>query len=501
MRQLHICLIIIVAMACSVAAQTTETTDTPLAAHKAVTSLNDYRPSGETRIWRFTRVDSLLGELSSQVMGTKDIEGREAHILKQSIRVDVGRPGTPAILKANGEHYVQANGGYLGYKRNQSLDDEGQQVDIYRLGDTLVGSVTRGELTEPVKYYFDYADPAFSFDQLYLDELEMFFAMHDFKVGDTIREDVFIPPVMLKGRFLAIVSDWVQKPWGRGTVDSVFQIEVRQPRNLLVYFTRDNRLVQAAYRGQQLVAYQYSIENRVNSGSQSEGFTFRDIGRLIPAYFLYLIFGAIALAFFATQYFRSSRLYVALAAGAFGFIAIPLLQTPLQMWLFEDVLLPKLAVGGSPYFWSIFPALAAGIIQTAVIVVVMGLLMRFTNPGKSRYVALTAAIAVGLGIVEACHQAAFSTGDLFTRSLLERAFMILFHCISGGLIGWGLMKGWRSERWIIAALIVVAANSFLRYLPIFVQQQVIDIELMYIILPATVVVMLFATQLVIKKSK
>ena len=491
MKHLYCSIIMILVGSCLAVAQP---------ATKGVAKVSDYRSSGETRIWSFARRDSVLGQLSSQVMGSKDIEGREARIIVQRIKMDVGRPGNQTILESAGEHYVQPDGGYLGDRRSKTIGEQSEELYMCRRGDSLHGEVTRGEITESIGYYFDFADPTFSFDQLYLDELEMFFAMHDFAVGDTIREDVFIPPVLLKGEFLAVVREFRSAALANGGVDSVFVIDVRQPRALQIYFTPDKRLVQANFIGQDILASLKVIQNRVASGTSQPGFSLSRLGQLVPAYFLYIIFGAISLAFFASRSLRSGRTYMAVAAGAIGFAIIPLLQTPIQRWLFEDLLLPRLSAGGSPYFWSMFPALAAGIIQTVVILGVMAVLLKAAETHRGQYIALAAAVGVGLGLVEACHLAAYSAGDLFSQSLLERGFMILFHTVAGALIGWGLLKGWRHEQWIIAALVVIAANTFLRYLPIFVQQKVIALEVMYMILPMAVVILMFGVLLTIKRS-
>ncbi len=495
MKKLYFSIIVILVGACQVAAQTAEQP-----AHNGVAKISDYRPTGETRIWRFSRADSALGQLTSQIMGSKDIEGREARIVRQQITMDVGRPGNRTILESNGEHYVQPDGGFLGDRRDKTIGDDSEELNMYRRGDSLVGEFTRNGTTGPINYYFNFADPAFSFDQLYLDELEMFLAMHDFAVGDTVREDVFIPPVLLKGEFLAIVRQFRGAALANGRMDSVFVIDVRQPRSIQVYFTRDKRLVQASFIGQDILAYQDVIQNRVTSNTSQPGFSLSRLLHLIPAYLLYLIFGAIALAFFAVRSLRSGRTYMAVLAGAIGFAVIPLVQTPIQMWLFEDLLLPQLSSGGSPYFWSLFPALAAGLVQTTLVIGIMAILFKAFEPSRGQIVVLGAAVGVGLGIVEACHIAAFSAGDFFSLPLLERAFMILFHTVAGALIGWGLVAGWRHQRWITAALVVVAANTFLRYLPIFVQQKDLAIEVMYMILPLVVVVLLFGVLLTFKRS-
>jgi hypothetical protein len=495
MKQILFSVIMIMVGACLAAAQTADQPSTD-----GVAKVSDYRPMGETRIWKFTRGDTVIGQLNSQMMGSKDIEGREARIFKQYISMDVGRPGNRTMLESSGEHYVEPNGGYLGDQRDKTIGENQEQLNMYRRGDSLVGSVKRDENSESIRYYFDFADPTFSFDQLYLDEFEMFFAMHDFAVGDTIREDVFIPPVMMKGRFLAVVKEFRRAALPTGEVEDVFVIDVIQPRSLQVYFTPDKRLVQAVFRGQDLLAYQDVIQNRVATGSKQSEFSLGRLTTLIPAYLLYLVFGAIALVFFAAKNLRSSRTYAGIAAGALGFAIVPLVQTPIQMWLFEDLMLPRLASGGSPYFWSVFPALAAGIVQTALIVGLIAILIKALQPSRGQYLPLAAAVGVGLGIVEACHRAAHAGGDLFSRGLLESAFMILFHTVAGALVGWGLLKGWRHERWLMAALTVVVANTFLRYLPIFVQQKAIALDVMYMILPLVVIVLLFVVLLLIKRS-
>jgi len=467
----------------------------------AVQTVNDYRPLGETRTWKFIRDDSLLGSLSSRMMGTKDIEGQQALIIRQRLRVDVGPPGDLRLLEVSGEHYVAPNGGYLGDRRDKLMKGKPERVDIVRRGDSLVGAHTLDSRSRGISYYFDFADPAFAFDQLYLDELEMFFAMHDLTVGDTITEDVFIVPVITKGKFRAVVESTQRAIRPNGASDSVFVINIERPRRIKIHFTPDKRLVWANWPGQQLVAYLDVVDNRVTSPPTEIGFSLGRVKRLLPPYVLYVLFGALSLVMFVGHGYRSSRTYLAVVVGALGFMFVPWTQTPLQVFLFERLLLPRISAGGSPYFWSLFPALAAGVIQESLKLGLLALALALFKPGRGQYLVLGAAVGVGLGIVEACHQAAFAQGELLGQNLLEHGFTILFHAVAGALLGWSLCQGWRSERWILTLLGVIAINSFLRYMPIFVQQKAIALDAMYLLIPLTVIITLFLTIVIFKRSE
>jgi hypothetical protein len=203
---------------------------------------------------------------------------------------------------------------------------------------------------------------------------------------------------------------------------------------------------------------------------------------------------------FSRRYFRNGKLWLAMLAGAVSFVVIPWTQTPLQMTLFEDLLLPKVSAGGSPWLWSLLPALAGGLIQETLRVIVVLLVFNQLNPSRNARIPMAAFIGAGFGLVEAIWMTvSVPDASLYTLQMLERGFFILYHATAGAALGWALRRGVRGEDWLITALILVAVNSLLRYLPVFVQQKTVPLEVMHSIMPLIVLALTAVTLALIRR--
>lgn len=69
--------------------------------------------------------------------------------------------------------------------------------------------------------------------------------------------------------------------------------------------------------------------------------------------------------------------------------------------------------------------------------------------------------------------------------------MILFHTTSGALLGYGLAAGFTSRRLVLILSAMILFDGFLRYLPVFVHQNVINVQMMYFVIPIVVVALTF----------
>ena len=84
-------------------------------------------------------------------------------------------------------------------------------------------------------------------------------------------------------------------------------------------------------------------------------------------------------------------------------------------------------------------------------------------------------------------------------NIMERAFLILFHALSGALIGWGLQKTSKILISIVSGMVLI--NTLFRYLPIMIQQQLVTVEAMHLIIASITVLLLLVTMLMLKKQK
>jgi len=465
----------------------------PLQAQRAVrgdSTLAGYRPDGELRMWTFVVRDSTIGRLFSTVQGRTEINGVEARIIEQRLGLDFARLGAGVSIDVEGRQFVADDGTYLGSELQVKTGDQAARVELERHGDTMLGRVEQSDRETEQRRHFSV--DGFAADLYLLDMHELFLAMRDIKVGDTIRDTMFVPQIMLEQYVEATVDLFVNKQVYKGKFDSSFVITYSQPQRMAFYFTPDKRLVKAEIPGQQVKAY-LDVVRRFGSETARE--PKQSLGKLasrLPTFAAYLVIGLAALVLFAGRALRRSSTWLALLAGGVAYWPVLVTQMPLQTYLVEHLFIPAMAEGGSPYFWGLFPALTTGVIQEllkAGMILLAAVMLRLRH---DRLTVIGAVCGAGFGIVEGGHLAMLAINvELLSWHLLERGFMILFHTASGALLGYGLAVGLTSRRFIYALCGMILFDAFLRYLPIFVQQGVIDVLMMYFVIPILVVALMF----------
>ena len=219
-------------------------------------------------------------------------------------------------------------------------------------------------------------------------------------------------------------------------------------------------------------------------------------------YLIYLAMGLLfALIYIRTAY-RWPATYLALLLGA---IVAPLLivtQTPLQKMLVQQVIIPQVSRGGSPYFWSFLPALVAALLQEGLKMgSIWAVAKRFRPKLHHHYVTIGAACGGGFGIVAGCYVITLTgVQNFLSWHLLEHGVYILFHATSGAMLGYALSFGPNSRRWLQMLLGMIAFNCALRYLPIFVQQRSIPVEVMHFLLAILVTGLVFAAMMMFGRA-
>ncbi|MDH3892297.1 MAG: hypothetical protein OEV49_14560 [candidate division Zixibacteria bacterium] len=450
--------------------------------------IDEYRPDGELRMWTFIVKDSTIGRLFSTVKGRTTIDGIEARIIEQRLGLDFSRQGSGVSINVEGRQYVGENGGYLGCDLTIKTGEQIAQLEIKRDGDTLRGSVEQGGRSSDLQQQFDVN--GFAADIYLLDMHELYLSMHDFKVGDTIRDTLFVPQMMSKQYVEATIQLFVQKQVYSGVFDSAFVVRYTHPQLQAFYFTPDKRLVKVEIPGQQLKAYLDVVRKFETgaSGPSTTGPTTGNVLKRLPVFLAYFVLGLIALVFYVGRGWRWAVAWVALGAGGVVYLVVTVTQMPLQVYLVEHLFIPRIAAGGSPYFLGLFPAMTAGIIQELL---KAGLILAFAfllKVRSNRLAVIGAVCGAGFGIVEGCYLATLAVNvDLFSWHLLERGFMILFHTTSGALLGYGLVGGMNSRRFRLMLVGMILCDALLRYLPVFVQQRVVDVRMMYFVIPLLVV--------------
>lgn len=475
---LHLCVILIVVTG-AVHAQR---------AVKGDSIIDEFRPDGELRMWTFIVKDSTIGRLFSTVKGRTTIDGVEARIIEQRLGLDFSRQGSGVTIDVEGRHFVSETGGYLGSELSIKTGEQVARLEIERDGDTLRGEVEQSGRSTDLKQHFDVN--GFAADVYLLDLHELFLAMRDIRVGDTIRDTLFVPQLMQKQYVEATVDLFVNKEVYKGKFDSAFVITYSYPQRQAFYFTPDKRLVKVEIPGQQLKAY-LDVVRRFDPEAKAPSTSTPTIGNLfkrLPVFLAYFALGLIALVFYVGRGWRWSVAWIGLGAGGLLYGLVIMTQVPLQMYLVENLFIPSIAEGGSPYLWGMFPALTAGLIQELLIA---GLILAFAFLVKvrsDRLMVIGAVCGTGFGIVEGCYLATFASNvDVLSWHLLERGFTILFHATAGALLGRAMSSGSADRGFRLTLIGMILFNTTLRYLPVFVQQRVIDVRMMYFVMPLLIV--------------
>ena len=440
-------------------------------------AVESYRPTGETRIWTFVSRDSTIGHLISTIEESRTIDGQKGIVISEKLKYDYRKIGSELSIDATGKHFVSQEGYYLGEQVMLSMAGKKEELELKREGDKLVGFFTRGD--EKIDQSLACRDNRFAWDNSYVDQLEMYFAMHDLSVGTVLQDSVFAPLPMVTSAFRAEVVNFDHVRLYNEKFDSAFVIQITQPRNMRVFFTPDKRLVKIDMVDASTKIYLDAV-SRQPFGRATGRPKASPLSHL-PSIITSAILAFIAILFYGWRGFKSSLSGWAALSGAVAFWVTPFTLIPLQMWLVKSWLVPQFNSGGSLYLLSLVPSLAAGLIQELLKFSAVGAVARL-RPVKSFQWAIFGAFAgASFGFFEACYLASTSpVPALLSLDLLGRASFMLFHASSGLLLGLSLRKGRNAMIAILAGTVVT--NTLFRYLPVFVQQKAAPLTAMYLVM-------------------
>lgn len=459
--------------------------------------VSSYRPLGETRVWTFSFRDSTIGRLISTVAATAEVDSVSGLKFTEHLALNFSRLGSSLVMEVSSERTVSDEGWYLGDRISITLADQTERLELQREGEFLKGIVTRsGKEIEQSHGFYSHG---MAVDNFMLDQYELFLAMHDLQVGDSIDELIFQPQAMISARIKGVIEDFVHKELWRGRFDSVFVIHLSQPQEQYLFFTADKRLVRFDIPGQGIRAYLDVVQGRSVPAPAAPAVETRAYPSLVPHFLLYLLLGLMAMLFFIGRAYRSPMTYLLFVAGGLVYAIMPFTQLPLQIALVSELLIPKVGAGGSIYLWALIPALAAGAIQEAAKLALVFLASTRLSLKLPRPMVIGAACGAGFGVVEGCYIATHVLGaDLFSLTLVERGFMILYHTAGAALIGNMIKYDRKKLGAVVIGLILI--NGLLRYVPIFVQQQLIPVNLMYVVLALLVLMTLTVTLSLSRRS-
>jgi RsiW-degrading membrane proteinase PrsW (M82 family) len=451
-----------------------------------------YRPIGEKRVWTFISRDSTLGRLESVVDAETTVDGIRGVVFKEQLRLDFNKVGHELLLESDGDFSVSAAGHFL--REHTTIITNGQtgRIELERSGDKLEGVGSAGD--RETEQSLSFRREGSAMDGYCVDQLELFLAMRDIKVGDVIDEEVVVPRDMLTSRIQGEVREFAYVRLYNQVYDSVFLIVLSQPQAAHLYFTRDRRLVKASFPNQDMRAY-LDVVRKASAATTTPTVTVVDILSSLPLYLVYLLMGLVAAVFFVGWGYCRPVSYMSLVLGAALWAVVVVTQIPIQNHLLESSIIPAARRGESLLALGLLPALVAGVIQELLKFLAIYGVMRYGHQPTGRLVVVGSLCGAGLGVLEACFLVTgVDLSAVSAWSFLERGALILYHTASGALLAYGLASGGRRIWLVLGSL--VAVNSALRYLPVFVQQQLTTVEVICL-LTALVALPVFAGALLL----
>jgi hypothetical protein len=458
----------------------------------------DFRPKGEQRVWTFISRDSTLGQLVSTVMGSGEVAGLEGIVISEDLSLDFRKSGGELNLVVQNKHLVSNDGRYLADSMTIKVNDQQDTLRLARVGDSLKGYGTRSGVRQPVALYSPVDRPCW--DQLFLDQLELYLACRGVAVGDNIQDSVIAVQAFLSMPLVGTVQAFAGVSVSRGRADSAFGISFSLPQQMHVDMNRSRRLVKAEFPQQNIRVYLDLVTNTEKSASPPSPPFLDTVVPRLPAYLVTLVVALAALLFFVKRRITWKLGYLAAGVAAALYWLVPFTQIPLQRYAIIHGMLPALKAGSSIFLWAAMPALIAGVIQTLILGGIILVLKEQLNVKAEKLLDLGVFCGLGFGLMEAFYLLYTSPAfSVWSYAILERTFILVFHVSAGLLLINGLRRDFGSFMKI--ALILIPINSLFRYLPIFVQQRIVGVEILSIMIAFVGLSVVFAALLATKSNQ
>ncbi len=462
-------------------------------------SFSDFRSVGELRVWTFLMKDSVIGRLSSKVIGTKEINGENAYILEEKLYLDYNKVGSPVLMDIKGERYVNEKGYYCGDNTSLTINNQSGQIDVTRKDKTITGYVSRGKTKQ--KQEIQLGTIPFAIDNDYFDQYELYFALHDLQVGDTIDDSIFVPQTMLMTRIQGKVQAFSYQQLHRTLFDSVFVIRLTEPQPLELFFTADKRLLKINNHNQKLRVYLDVVRNEQMATQQKSAFTTSKILTVLPRYFVLLLVGIIIWFVLNGTYRWDFNLVPIPVLGIVLYILVIFVQLPFQEYLFRQIFVPLVKAGNNVFFSAILTVLPSGIVQEGLKLLGIYLVVRFYQSFRDRYFIIGGLIGLGFGLMEGWYISTIvDSGGVLSWWLWERTAMIVFHTITGVLLGYAYGSQ-KIKTVVVYYVLLVGVDIILKSFPVFIQQGKATAQLMNIVLAIIVVLLLLVALIALRQPR
>ena len=468
-----------------------------LAAIPAVKSIDQWRQSGDERVYLFYVADKEFGKLQSTYKGEDDFDGLKAHKFEERLSFDYTALGRPMNIAFVNRHYVNRQGQYLGTDMNAAVDTIFQKLYIKRDSDIVMGEFDNGLAKQSINVFLPL--PCYSIDNNMIDQLEMFLAFKNINIGDTLTDSVFIPQTTGKTSYKITVNDFVEVRYG-DLFDSAYECQIIEPSVQTVYFTRDRRLIRLEQPSQNIsvILYESPMEKLK---PESPPFGFMDFIKRLRYYFIYLIIGGIFAIPVVRRNYKYWEIYAALILGGAMFPLVNLIQLPLQSWYTTSIMIPAVREGGSLYLYGSLSAVISGFVQETLKLIPILLIFAVRRPRIKTLIAVGMYCGIGFGIYEACQLTGgplqLGLMGIISWGFFERIFAMLFHTSTGALLAYAVGRGWL--KMVFAWLILAVIHSLTNYFIIFVHQKVLEIGVFELMIAFVDIIFAFAAYLIVRR--
>ena len=459
-------------------------------------TVDKIRPEGSKRTYQFLLKDQKFGRLESTAKGKSSLDDIEGFRFDEALSLDLTPLGNQYELKIKNKHYIDERGHYIGDEMKIEVNNQEQSLYLKHAGDILSGYFKKDTSKQTVNFSLD--KNIFSADNNMIDQYEIFLAMRDFKVGDTIIDSIFVPQAMIKAPVQIVIEAFTGVRYG-SSVDSAFVCHFIEPSDQIAYMTRAKKIVRLAQPSQSITVE--LVENPLDKfKAPAKYVSIGDILRRTPLYAVYMIFGLVLCSPFIIRNYRKPIIYIAVILGAFSYYLLKITHVPLQEWYASSYILPGIQAGGSLYYYAIFSAIFTGLIQEAVKFVPIFLLFYLARGMTKTPMIIGIFCAMGFGVYEAgaLTGAGYQAGgiNMISWPVFERFFAIFFNITAGALVGFSLNRG---LKYILSALLsAILIHSLSSYLIVLVQKRTIDFAIFEIIVALIYLLFLLAVYLFIR---
>lgn len=468
-------------------------------AHSA-SGAEDFRlrwSEGETREYRLQMGSAEIGRERATYIGTQNVEDiGTIYEFDMASRMDLSPVGQDTELKYNCRIAYMSGGIPVQYEATYV-----EQEDTFRVKIAIRGNEVRGvfesEQGDSV-ISLSVAPGTYICDRNFVAHWDIVFGRVDPPLGDSVRMNVLIPRVVRRFPLLGIGV-------GTETIDYAgeqVQCDVHSVStvNQRFYIGPEGNLLRVVDPRRSLIIERVPAGQETGTGGP--GF-FSTIHRRILIWFCYLLWAFLVLFFFIRNQVKRPLIAIVFVVTGALYGLIFLIQVPIQRSLAEAIFKTLGSTGSGAYVVSLLSGLLSALIQESLKLGPIWLLwyLMTKKPRLEEVTSFGAAGAAGFGFVESCWitGGAFAAGalGLVSITVIDRLTAMVFHTMTGVILGYGLGRRNILPFWLIA----VAVHTFGKFLLVFLSTGALDVYFYQIFLIIYYLIVFFFVHKLLKNIR